>query len=91
VCFMQVAEVRQAAEEAAQAIAGGLSPHSLPVVLPMLFDAMDSKKLWQTKLGALGVLREMTQRAPRQVTAALPDLIPPVTERMCDAKQQVQV
>jgi hypothetical protein len=83
--------VRQAAEEACQAIAEAVSPHALPLLLPLLWEAMDSKRLWQTKLAAVNVLRVMTRRASRQVTSALPDIIPPLSERMCDAKQQVQV
>lgn len=90
-CRVQVAEVRQAAEEAAGAIGAAVSPHALPVLLPLLWEAMDNKKLWQTKLAAVSLLRVLTRRASSQVTAALPDIIPPLSERMCDAKQQVQV
>lgn len=89
--LVQVAEVRQAAEEAREAISGAVSPHALPLLLPLLWEAMDNKKLWQTKLAAVSMLRVLTRRASSQVTAALPDIIPPLSERMCDAKQQVQV
>ena len=46
--------------------------------------------MWQTKIAALGCLGALTARAPDQMSACLPDIIPAVTAIMGDAKPQVK-
>ena len=48
-------------------------------------------QVWQTKIAALGCLGSLTARAPDQMSAVLPDIIPAVTAIMGDAKPQVKV
>ncbi len=62
----KVAPVRAAAVEAAEAVQGLLCPHSVAVVLPMLFEAMKAQK-WQTNEGGCKILGALAENAPQQV------------------------
>lgn len=68
-----------------------MCPYATPLLLPALFEAMDVKKPWQIKVGALRLLAELTRSAPSQLAACLPEIVPAVAECMYDAKQQVKV
>ncbi|KAI8924422.1 P-loop containing nucleoside triphosphate hydrolase protein [Entophlyctis helioformis] len=81
------APVREAAAMAADCILALLEPVSLPLVLPILFDAMTRK--WQTKVAAIEQLVAFCDRAPVQTGAALPAIIPAVTECMHETKAEV--
>ncbi|TPX57134.1 hypothetical protein PhCBS80983_g04005 [Powellomyces hirtus] len=79
--------VREAAEMAVKALMAVPSPYSTKVILPYLYDAMTRK--WQTMVGALDVLGKLAATAPEQVALALPEIIPHVTERLHDTKDEV--
>ncbi len=68
-----------------------MNPNGVRLVLPMLFDAMNQKQKWQTKVGALQQLGALTKIAPAQMKAALPDIVPAVGGCFADAKPQVKV
>ena len=68
-----------------------MNANGVRVVLPMLFDAMNQKQKWQTKVGALQQLGALTKIAPAQMKAALPDIVPAVAGCFADAKPQVKV
>ena len=80
-----------AAAEAATAVLTAMNANGVRVVLPMLFDAMNQKQKWQTKVGALQQLGALTKIAPAQMKAALPDIVPAVAGCFADAKPQVKV
>eukprot|EP00898_Chlorokybus_atmophyticus_P003897 jgi/Chlat1/4508/Chrsp29S04441 len=80
--------VRQAADQAASAISSILSPNSVKVLLPILFEALESSK-WQTKAGALNIMIALARSAPLQMSWCLPEIVPAVSNVMADTKQQV--
>lgn len=83
--------MRQAATSALKAFLQLMNPQAVKVVLPDILDALHTKKNFQTKLAALECLSTLVQRAPTQVSAALPDIIPAVSAIMGDAKPEVKV
>lgn len=82
--------IASAAAEAATAVLTHMNPNGVRLVLPMLFDAMNQKQKWQTKVGALQQLGALTKIAPAQMKAALPDIVPAVGGCFADAKPQVK-
>ena len=89
--LLQSKAVATAAAEAATAVLTAMNANAVRVVLPMLFDAMNQKQKWQTKVGALQQLGALTKIAPAQMKAALPDIVPAVAGCFADAKPQVKV
>lgn len=88
---MQAPPVRSQAETAGKLFVSSMCPYATPLLLPALFEAMDVKRPWQVKVGALRMLAELTRSAPSQLAACLPEIVPVVAECMYDAKQQVKV
>ncbi|KAK9829689.1 hypothetical protein WJX72_007361 [[Myrmecia] bisecta] len=86
----KVPSVRTAAESAGRAIMAALCPHAVALVLPILLDGMETQKNWQVQRGSLVLLNALTKTAPKQIATSLPLLVPRVSERMCDAKEQVK-
>eukprot|EP00887_Chlorella_sp_A99_P007267 scaffold2.g7267.t1 len=82
--------VQEAADAAGAAIISILNPAAVRAALPALFDAMEDKQKWQTKLGALKLLAHLAGAAPEQVSWCLPDIVPPVTNCMVDLKLAVK-
>ena len=68
-----------------------MNANGVRLVLPMLFESMNQKQKWQTKVGALQQLGALTKIAPAQMKAALPDIVPAVAGCFADAKPQVKV
>jgi len=89
--FLQSKAVATAAAEAATAVLTNMNANAVRLVLPMLFDSMNQKQKWQTKVGALQQLGALTKIAPAQMKAALPDIVPAVGGCFADAKPQVKV
>lgn len=84
--------VREAAEKAGQALFAIISPQAIRnTVIPMLLRGIAPKENWQSKLGGLSLLDVLIKRAPKAVSASLPELVPAMTEIMADAKPQVKV
>jgi hypothetical protein len=50
---------------------------------------MEDSKKWQVKEGALRLLVTLARTAPAQVAACLPAIVPLISERMVDAREQV--
>jgi elongation factor 3 len=86
----KAAPVREAAAKAGKAIVAIASPHSVKVILPYLFDAMEVKKVWQTKIGALQLLEAWTKSAPKELARSLPQIVPVATGCLADPKPQVK-
>ena len=59
--------------------------------MPHLLEATDAKCQWTTKVCALRALGELSKNAPKQVAAAVPDIIPAASYAVSDAKPQVRV
>ncbi|KAF9404521.1 hypothetical protein BGZ94_004116, partial [Podila epigama] len=81
--------VQEAASRAAQAIMAVMPSQSTPLVLPILFQSIGGPgKKWQTKVGALQLLADLSNASPIQVGIALPEIIPIVKDCLSDTKQE---
>ena len=86
----RAANVRAAAEKAVRALcADALSVHAVPQMLTMIFKAIENPS-WRVKESALKALAMLALRAPRQIGASLPVIVPHVSECLWDTKPQVQ-
>jgi hypothetical protein len=56
----------------------------------VIFGGMEDSKKWQIKEGALRLLVTLAKTAPAQVSACLPAIVPLISERMVDAREQVR-
>jgi elongation factor 3 len=81
--------VRQAAEVASKAIMALPTRYAVRLLLPVIFHAIKESK-WYSKIGALDIMSGLTQSAPQQISAALSDIIPIVSETMWDSKPEVR-
>ncbi|KAF5354845.1 hypothetical protein D9756_005584 [Leucocoprinus leucothites] len=82
-------DVREAAQEAARVIMGGLSGYGLKLVLPTLLDGLNEKQ-WRTKKGCIEVLGMMAYCSPKQLSLSLPIVIPRLTGVLMDSHAQVK-
>lgn len=51
---------------------------------------MEDSQKWQVKEGALRLLTILADAAPAQVSGSLPVIVPLISERMVDARDQVR-
>jgi hypothetical protein len=56
-----------------------------------VFAALDDSNKWQIKEGALRLLAALAESAPEQVAQQLPAIVPLISDRMVDAREQVGV
>ncbi|KAG0208928.1 hypothetical protein BGX28_000247 [Mortierella sp. GBA30] len=82
--------VQDAASRAAQAIVANMPSQSAAVLLPILYQSIGGPgKKWQTKVGALQLLADLSNASPIQVGIALPEIIPVVKDCLSDTKKEV--
>ncbi|KFH73594.1 hypothetical protein MVEG_00809 [Podila verticillata NRRL 6337] len=81
--------VRQAAEVPSKAIMALPTRYAVRLLLPVIFQAIKESK-WQSKIGAMDILSGLTFSAPQQISAALSDIIPIISETMWDSKPEVR-
>ncbi|KXZ51764.1 hypothetical protein GPECTOR_11g208 [Gonium pectorale] len=82
--------VRGAADSACQALARMLHPEAVARSLPTLLSGTSPSRKWQTKEGAFKVIATLCETAPDAVQAALPDIVPVVSDGMVDARDEVK-
>jgi len=88
-CGSSVSSLREAAEEASEAIVSIANPLAVPLlIVPVLFEALHSPE-WRVKLTALERLAQVAGIAPRMTSKMLPQIIPTVTSQIWDTKPQV--
>ncbi|KAF9992910.1 hypothetical protein BGZ80_008365, partial [Entomortierella chlamydospora] len=81
--------VQDAASRAALAIVANMPSQSAAILLPILFHSIGGPgKKWQTKVGALQLLADLSLSSPIQVGIALPEIIPIVKDCLSDTKQE---
>ncbi|PKI85938.1 translational activator of GCN4 [Malassezia vespertilionis] len=89
-CFGDThADVREATSDAARALMQSMSGQCLKLTLPELLAGLEEKQ-WRTKKGAIELLGAMAWCAPRQLSAALPTVIPRLSEVLTDSHTQVR-
>ncbi|KAG0066776.1 hypothetical protein BGZ89_006908 [Linnemannia elongata] len=82
--------VQDAAARAAEAIMALMPSQGAPIVLPILIQNITGMgKKWQTKVGALQLLADLSNASPIQVGIALPEIIPIVKDCLSDTKKEV--
>ena len=88
-CGSSSGPVREAASDAAEAVLSIVNPRAVPgLVVPVVFEALRSPE-WRVKSSALERLVQIAERAPRQISKLLPEIVPTVTGQMWDTKPQV--
>ena len=88
-CGSSSGPVREAASDASESIVCIVNPLAVPsLVVPVLFEALRSPE-WRVKSSALERLAQVAERAPRQMSKLLPEVIPTVTGQIWDTKPQV--
>lgn len=56
----------------------------------MVLKGLEDSQKWQVKEGALRLLTTLADAAPAQVSGSLPVIVPLISERMVDAREQVR-
>lgn len=83
--------MKAAAEAASKALISIINPHAVYTILGYLFECMDAKKHPATKEASLLLVKQLVGMHPKQITRALPDIVPAVSGCMNDSKQSVKV
>jgi len=83
-------DVRAAASTCSMAFAKNVSPMAMKGLLPAIFANLPVEKKWTTREAALNMITEFNTVAPKQLGAALPEIVPEVTACMWDTKKQVK-
>ncbi|CAK4081420.1 unnamed protein product [Aphanomyces euteiches] len=82
-------QIRDAAGRTAAAILNTVSPLATHTILEEVFKGLGLKS-WQSKVATCDFLRHWSARAAHEVSSALPDVIPRVSEVVWDTKPQVK-
>jgi len=81
--------VRKAANHTASLVMSKLSAHGVKLVLPSVLDAFQDSA-WRTKQASIRMLGSMSHMAPKQLSAALPKIVPQLTEAFADTHPKVK-
>jgi elongation factor 3 len=82
--------VRQAAQDALRNFVQIMSNWAVPQVLKVLLEQARTAGKWQVKTGCIATIEELVVAAPDRMAAAMPDIIPVMSEVIWDTKTDVQ-
>jgi HEAT repeat protein len=82
-------DVREATQDTARVLMSNVTGYCTKIILPTLLEGLEDKQ-WRTKKGAIELLGAMAYCAPRQLSAALPTIIPNLNEPLKDSHTQVR-
>ena len=83
--------MKAAAEKAAKNIVNNINIYGVKNLVSILFESLEAKHKWQTRVGALVLIGSLAKIAPEQLANCLIDVVPTVSQYMSDAKTQVAV
>eukprot|EP00184_Porphyridium_aerugineum_P002664 CAMPEP_0184693766 /NCGR_PEP_ID=MMETSP0313-20130426/1921_1 /TAXON_ID=2792 /ORGANISM="Porphyridium aerugineum, Strain SAG 1380-2" /LENGTH=1079 /DNA_ID=CAMNT_0027151929 /DNA_START=277 /DNA_END=3516 /DNA_ORIENTATION=+ len=82
--------VQTVAIQAAEDIVGALTSQAKKVVaLPACLGVLGADQKFQTQAAALDLITKIAVEAPEEIGSCMPDLVPPVSSLLCDAKAVV--
>jgi elongation factor 3 len=83
-------QVKHAAEEAVKNIIAKVNPNASTLMVPFILQGLGNSCKWQTKMLALELLELLTKQNPKEFFAAIPEVIPVVSDCMWDTKLDVK-
>lgn len=82
--------IRDDATITIKTICENISANSTSEVMSHLLTAAAQGQPWQTRVIALNIIADLANHAPEQLGILLPEIIPQLTEHMCDVKKEVK-
>ncbi|KAI8882910.1 hypothetical protein K501DRAFT_220221 [Backusella circina FSU 941] len=82
--------VKDAAEAAVKNIIAKVNPNASTLMVPFILEGLGNSCKWQTKMLALELLELLTKQNPKEFFAAIPEVIPVVSDCMWDTKTDVK-
>ena len=86
-CFANK-ELQDQASQSTKVMIAKLSAHGMKRILPQLTHGLEETK-WRSKVGAIEALGKMAFCAPKQLSAALPNIVPQVIKAFSDTNPKV--
>ncbi|KAI5294145.1 translational elongation factor EF-1 alpha [Ascosphaera acerosa] len=86
----KMANVKNAAQEAAVALVRAVNGNAVKAVLPQIITSIREANKWVEKLCALHCVEALVEVAPSQLSFRVPDLVPVVSEAMWDTKPEIK-
>ncbi|KAF9773875.1 translation elongation factor EF-3 [Fusarium sp. DS 682] len=82
--------VKNAAQSAVLAIAGGINANAIKAALPYVMESIRNAQKWPEKMAALDFVETLVKSSPAQMAYRVPELIPVISESMWDTKKEVK-
>lgn len=82
--------VQKYALKAASSIVNLVSPMCIDLVLPYLFQGMDSDRKWQSQVGSINLLVQLIPRCSTAISIRLAVIVPVVRDAICNIRTEVQ-
>ncbi|KAL6915961.1 hypothetical protein ACHAPO_005414 [Fusarium lateritium] len=86
----KITAVKNAAQGAVLAIAGGINANAVKAALPSVMESIRSAQKWPEKMAALDFVEYLVKNSPAQLAYRVPELIPVISESMWDTKKEVK-
>ncbi|KAM0306486.1 hypothetical protein HYE67_002498 [Fusarium culmorum] len=86
----KITAVKNAAQGAVLAIAGGINANAVKAALPCVMESIRSAQKWPEKMAALDFVEYLVKNSPAQLAYRVPELIPVISESMWDTKKEVK-